>query len=134
MGIYEGVPTSIYPHSTSGRCDYWGPFVNRAARFGNSAAHGGQIVAPLALAAKLVTFLTGQQLLLNGHEPVLLEQPDFVPQRLQPSAAVDQGAESKLVSMRSARFKEPRRTAEVGGMGPGLRPGSCCVMDDGSQL
>lgn len=29
MGIYEGIPTRVCPHSTSGRADYFGPLVNR---------------------------------------------------------------------------------------------------------
>ncbi|KAK9828712.1 hypothetical protein WJX72_001669 [[Myrmecia] bisecta] len=44
MGIYEGVPTKVTPHSTTGRADYFGPFVNRCARICNSGAQGGQIL------------------------------------------------------------------------------------------
>lgn len=29
MGLYEGVPTRVCPHTTSGRADYFGPLVNR---------------------------------------------------------------------------------------------------------
>ena len=29
VGIYEGQPTRICPHTTTGRADYFGPFVNR---------------------------------------------------------------------------------------------------------
>ncbi len=29
MGIYEGVPTRVCPHTTTGRADYFGPVVNR---------------------------------------------------------------------------------------------------------
>ena len=29
MGIYEGKPIRVVPHTTSGRADYFGPFVNR---------------------------------------------------------------------------------------------------------
>ena len=31
MGMCQGTPTSVNPHRTSGRADYWGPFVNRCA-------------------------------------------------------------------------------------------------------
>ena len=31
MGIYEGKPNRICPHTTTGRADYFGPFVNRQA-------------------------------------------------------------------------------------------------------
>jgi hypothetical protein len=43
MGIYSGVPTRVLPHSTSGRADYFGPLVNRAARYCPAAARGGQV-------------------------------------------------------------------------------------------
>ena len=29
MGVYEGVPTRVCPHTTTGRADYFGPLVNR---------------------------------------------------------------------------------------------------------
>ena len=86
MGLYEGVPTSVRPHSTSGRCDYWGPFVNRAARFSNAAAHGGQILVPAAVGQALVLALTKRQLSLEAGEAVHLVHPDFVPHKLQPAA------------------------------------------------
>ena len=31
MGMCEGTPTLVMPHTTSGRCDYFGRFVNRHA-------------------------------------------------------------------------------------------------------
>ncbi|DBA75610.1 TPA: hypothetical protein ACH3X2_009160 [Trebouxia sp. C0005] len=49
MGIYEGVPTRVAPHTTTGSADYFGPLVNRAARFCNGAAHGGQVVGPTSI-------------------------------------------------------------------------------------
>ncbi|KAL3145789.1 hypothetical protein ABBQ38_015166 [Trebouxia sp. C0009 RCD-2024] len=49
MGIYEGTPTRVAPHTTTGSTDYFGPLVNRAARFCNGAAHGGQVVGPSAI-------------------------------------------------------------------------------------
>lgn len=33
MGLYEGVPTRVCPHTTSGRADYFGPLVNRYVGF-----------------------------------------------------------------------------------------------------
>ena len=43
MGIYSGVPTRVLPHNTTGRADYFGPLVNRAARYCHAAARGGQV-------------------------------------------------------------------------------------------
>ena len=86
MGVYEGVPTSVRPHTTSGRCDYWGPFVNRAARFSNAAAHGGQIMVSAAVGQAFVLALTKRQLSLEDGEAVHLVPPDFVPHKLQPPA------------------------------------------------
>ena len=111
MGIYEGVPTHICPHSTSGRCDYWGPFVNRAARYGHAGAHGGQVLMPVGMARKLVLSLTGQCPMLEGADPTLLVHPNFVPKRLE--VAEGQGTGQGLAKMHSSRFKEQRRTAEV---------------------
>ncbi|KAK9788833.1 hypothetical protein WJX73_006132 [Symbiochloris irregularis] len=69
MGICEGEPSLVCPHSTSGRADYFGPVVNRAARFCMSACSGGQVVLPLPLAQKLVLELTGQHLEGFEHSP-----------------------------------------------------------------
>ena len=113
MGIYEGVPQSICPHSTSGRCDYWGPFVNRAARFANAAAWGGQITVPATLARAFVHALTNQTLSLDSSEPVVLAHPDFLPQRLSPAALL--GAPSIPVQARLCEGSKKRATAEVRG-------------------
>lgn len=43
MGIYAGVPSRVVPHTTTGRADYFGPVVNRAARYCHAAARGGQV-------------------------------------------------------------------------------------------
>ena len=42
-GIYQGRARTVSPHSTTGRADYWGELVNRAARM-MSAAKGGQVL------------------------------------------------------------------------------------------
>ncbi|MCJ1427724.1 hypothetical protein MMC29_005629 [Sticta canariensis] len=78
MGMCEGSPTSVMPHTTSGRADYFGPFVNRAARYGNAAARGGQIMVPIVVAQALVEEWTGHDLPTEAG-PVVMRPPDFDP-------------------------------------------------------
>lgn len=49
MGMYSGTPTRVMPHTTTGRADYFGPMVNRAARYCHAAARGGQVLLPKEL-------------------------------------------------------------------------------------
>ena len=116
MGIYEGVPQSICPHSTSGRCDYWGPFVNRAARFANAAAWGGQITMPAAVGCALVLALTKQSLSMDSSEPVVLAHPDFLPQKQLSSAPAALPSDPSS-PMRARLFEgaSSRATTEVRG-------------------
>eukprot|EP00891_Asterochloris_glomerata_P005056 jgi/Astpho2/5056/fgenesh1_pg.00071_%23_35_t len=59
MGIYQGTPDRVTPHTTAGRADYFGTFVNRAARHCNGAAHGGQVCCPLDIMTSAVEEWTG---------------------------------------------------------------------------
>eukprot|EP00775_Hariotina_reticulata_P012686 gene12686-12816_t len=59
IGLYKGVPARITPHSSTGRADYFGQLVNRAARYCHTAAHGGQVVASRELIDELVSELSG---------------------------------------------------------------------------
>ena len=43
---HTGSVPQVTPHSTTGRADYFGPLVNRAARFCHAAAQGGQVGQP----------------------------------------------------------------------------------------
>lgn len=52
MGFAVGQPNSVLPDHT-GRANYYGHSVNRAARFMEAAAHGGQIVTDVDTARKL---------------------------------------------------------------------------------
>ncbi|CAG9465741.1 unnamed protein product [Pedinophyceae sp. YPF-701] len=61
VGIYEGVPVSIVPHRSTGRADYFGPLVNRAARMCFSAAAPGQIVAPVDQTVRALIDLAGRE-------------------------------------------------------------------------
>ena len=130
MGIYEGLPTSVGPHTTSGRCDYWGPFVNRASRFANAAARGGQILVPAAVGRALVAALTKQDLPLEGGDLVLLAQPDFVPQKLKHRPSVPWGPQGAVhpLHMRTRRYEDSWLAPEVP-VGP-VVAGTCsaCVL------
>lgn len=55
MGVYRGQPTRVVPHASTGRADYFGPLVNRAARFCHASAHGGQVIVPKELVDELVS-------------------------------------------------------------------------------
>lgn len=86
MGIHTGYPICT-PDPATGRMDYFGPMVNRAARVAG-AAHGGQILISLA------TFQGGEEALkladiteLGSHRLKGLEQPEslwqLVPKQLK---------------------------------------------------
>ncbi|KXZ45802.1 hypothetical protein GPECTOR_50g596 [Gonium pectorale] len=53
-GMYQGVPTKVSPHSTTGRADYFGPLVNRAARYCHAAAQGGQVIVARPLLEEIL--------------------------------------------------------------------------------
>ena len=97
----------------AGRCDYWGPFVNRAARFANSAAHGGQICAPAAVGHALILALTKQTLSLESEQPLLLVQPDFVPQKMQLRPSVPWMSQGAAHPLRPKRFDDLRPSIDV---------------------
>jgi len=52
MGLAEGQPNSVLPDH-EGRANYYGSSVNKAPRFMDAAAHGGQVVTNLELIRKL---------------------------------------------------------------------------------
>ncbi|CAG9463289.1 unnamed protein product [Pedinophyceae sp. YPF-701] len=47
IGVCEGRPLRVMPHPATGRADYFGPLVNRAARLCFVSAQPGQVVGPL---------------------------------------------------------------------------------------
>lgn len=53
MGLAEGHPNSVLPDH-NGRANYYGGSVNRAARYMDAAAHGGQVVTDVELARKVI--------------------------------------------------------------------------------
>ncbi|KAG2502119.1 hypothetical protein HYH03_000611 [Edaphochlamys debaryana] len=58
-GVYQGFPTRVSPHSTTGRADYFGPLVNRAARYCHAAAQGGQVIVARPLVEDILKALLG---------------------------------------------------------------------------
>jgi len=52
-GMYEAVPLSVVPHTTTGRADYFGTLVNRAARL-MAGSLGGQVLLERSQAEQLL--------------------------------------------------------------------------------
>ncbi|CAG9461649.1 unnamed protein product [Pedinophyceae sp. YPF-701] len=50
VGIYAGVPELAMPHPAHGRAEYYGPFINRAARLCHGIARNGQVLASKGVA------------------------------------------------------------------------------------
>ncbi|KAK9861409.1 hypothetical protein WJX84_009398 [Apatococcus fuscideae] len=86
MGMYEGTPVRIQPHTSSGRADYFGVLVNRAARFCHAAAHGGQVTAPHALTQSVISTWTGSSLpLTQGDQTLTTPLHVQIPDNADPS-------------------------------------------------
>ncbi|GIL59669.1 hypothetical protein Vafri_14400, partial [Volvox africanus] len=69
-GVYQGMPTRVSPHSTTGRADYFGPLVNRAARYCHAAAQGGQVIVSRCLVEEILRDLLHGGLLPAEELPV----------------------------------------------------------------
>lgn len=48
LGLFRGAPAEVFPHGSSGRADYFGRLVNRAARF-QATAYFGSLFLPTSL-------------------------------------------------------------------------------------
>ncbi|CAG9464693.1 unnamed protein product [Pedinophyceae sp. YPF-701] len=59
IGIHEGRPLRVVPHTATGRADYFGPLVNRAARMCFAAAQPGQVVADIAQIVAGISAMVG---------------------------------------------------------------------------
>ncbi|KAK9867684.1 hypothetical protein WJX84_002659 [Apatococcus fuscideae] len=59
IGLYQGLPSRVEPHRTSGRADYFGPFVNRCARLCHAVSQSGQVVTDANTAEAILGMLTG---------------------------------------------------------------------------
>lgn len=53
MGVFQDVPVAVCPHRSTGRADYFGTFVNRAARL-MGASMGGEVLLPMELAERVL--------------------------------------------------------------------------------
>ena len=70
-------------------------------------------MAPVAVGHALVAALTKQELCLEGGEPMLLGQPDFVPEKLQLRPSKPWVPQSSSSPTRVRRYEGHRLTAEV---------------------
>lgn len=76
MGIFTGVPLSVVPHATTGRADYFGALVNRAARL-MAGAKAGQVGSQDGRAVHVATMGSiacakqGMYMLLGGLELIV---------------------------------------------------------------
>lgn len=66
--LQQGEITRIIPHRATGRADYFGPPVNRAARF-LAASAPGQILAERCLVEECVQFWSADELVSIGPGP-----------------------------------------------------------------
>ncbi|GAX75845.1 hypothetical protein CEUSTIGMA_g3288.t1 [Chlamydomonas eustigma] len=90
MGVYEGMPAKVTPHSTTGRADYFGPLVNRAARFCHAAAQGGQVIVSRDLIESMIEQWVGsEQLLQAGKRMANNQQQQHLLEGAVPGAAAD---------------------------------------------
>ncbi|CAG9461611.1 unnamed protein product [Pedinophyceae sp. YPF-701] len=61
IGVCEGKPLRVMPHPATGRADYFGPLVNRAARLCFAAARPGQTTGPVEQMGKAVAQMGSQR-------------------------------------------------------------------------
>lgn len=59
IGLFEGVPTSVTPNTKTGRADYFGPLLSRAARLQHSCPSGA-IFGPLELLQDVLKLYNNQ--------------------------------------------------------------------------
>ncbi|MCE9583945.1 MAG: adenylate/guanylate cyclase domain-containing protein [Planctomycetes bacterium] len=106
MGIHLGEPLCI-TDSATGRADYYGPAVNRAARIA-AAAHGGQVLLSAAAweaAAEVRSGIIGVD--LGEHRLKGLERPERLWQALPQSLAARTFPPAKTLSARPTNLPEP---------------------------
>ena len=72
-GIYQSTPRDVCPHSTTGRADYWGELVNRAARM-MAAGKPGQLLCVGEVVTKVLPRICSPpELRTNEHAVVHAE-------------------------------------------------------------
>ncbi|KAK9862877.1 hypothetical protein WJX84_010365 [Apatococcus fuscideae] len=107
MGIYEGAPLRIQPHTASGRADYFGRLVNRAARFCHAASHGGQVTAPYDLIQRASDLVSQRGTTGSRNIQALMRlrhQSREHGLEHQPSGGIMRGAQSSCVAAALCRF------------------------------
>ncbi|KAG1674923.1 hypothetical protein FOA52_014716 [Chlamydomonas sp. UWO 241] len=126
MGVYQGVPTKVVAHSTSGRADYFGPLVNRAARFCHSAAAGGQIIASRELIEDVIEEWLGhrdfaRRRMLLGERSMRREEsssgfaPPLSPPKTQLGQLAANAAADRLQQQSAATAGATRQQAPLSG-------------------
>ncbi|CAG9465129.1 unnamed protein product [Pedinophyceae sp. YPF-701] len=66
IGIFEGRPVKVEPHKITGRADYFGPLVNRAARLCFGLAQAGSIMMDKTTATRGMQSLLASGLAVKG--------------------------------------------------------------------
>lgn len=83
MGGYEGAPTRVRPHHSTGRADYFGACVNRAARISYAVAAPGQMLADLGMVVR------GLRALVLGGARVWARDPRWLAPDLDPGGLAE---------------------------------------------
>jgi len=131
MGLHTGDPITVADPAT-GRMDYFGPVVNRAARVA-SAAHGGQILLTEATRAGAEAALTGAAVSdLGEHRLRGLERPERLFQALPPPLAGRSFPPPRTLTARPTNLPVP--TTSFIGRDRELRELADLVADAGVRL
>lgn len=136
MGLSEGQPSSVLPDH-NGRANYHGGSINRAARFMDAAAQGGQVVTSIDLVRRI--FMCWRCLDDQHHQQQqqhqdgtqcgsssLVEKEEELQLQLQCGAAAANEEPSDVSMVADGSVSDQRQSAgrqHSGGSGSGVQPG-----------